>query len=219
MPAGTKSLESRKAPQTPELGTLESLVLYFCFKANPRSQTKLMKLVYLAEAYHFETYGKRMTRAKFRHWHYGPYSDEVANTFEQLYAQGVLRERRVQTSTGARAEVATPTVKRTWVTLTEEQKRTADLVLQQWGTAPTNKVVRYAKETLPFLGTPFGSLIDFTRTDPVEAYARLKGVDRKAAAAAFVEQSPKLKQALEQGIQDLRSGRLVSHAEVFGKSR
>ena len=176
---------------------LQNTITYLCFKVRSISQTKLMKLVYLANVYHMEQHGSLLAKTSFKHWHYGPYSEEIDSEIEKLYGEGILKSKVCKTQSGFEAEIPTPNVKSTTVSLTNEAKAILDEIIEDWGHASTNDIVSFAKTSLPFVGTRFGSKIDFSRIDLVAEVAKSKNITREAAATMLVESNKELMKSLD----------------------
>jgi uncharacterized phage-associated protein len=173
-------------------GMLQNIIVYLCFKANPLSTTKLTKLVYLADVYHVEMFGPRLTDVPFKHYRYGPWAPDVEREFEQLCALGIVEEKAYTTRAGRQAIVPRARVRETTVELPATAFEVLKAVIEDWGRASTEEVTSFAKTTLPFVGTDFDDEIDFARVDPVVDYARTHGVSIKDAATALVEENPEL---------------------------
>ena len=176
---------------------LQNIITYFCFKVRPLSQTKLMKLIYLANVYHMDQYGSTLAKTSFKHWHYGPYSAEVDSEIEKLYGEGILKYETRKTQSGYEAEIPMPNVKRTTIRMTNEAKTILDEVIEDWGDSSTDDVVSFTKTSLPFLGTPFGKKIDFNRIDLVAEVAKSQNISREAAATMLVENNKELMESLD----------------------
>jgi uncharacterized phage-associated protein len=176
---------------------LQNTITYLCFKVRTISQTKLMKLVYLANVYHMEQYGSPLADISFKHWHYGPYSAEVDSEIEKLYGEGILKAKMCKTRSGHDAEVPTPNVKSTTVQLPDEAIAVLDEIIEDWGNASTSDIVTFAKTSLPFVGTAFGRKIDFARIDLVAEVAKAEDITREAAATMLVENDKELMNSLK----------------------
>ena len=184
--------------------TLQNVITYLCFKAMTLSQLKLMKLVYLADVYHMERFGSRITDAKFKHWHYGPYSPDVNSEIERLCGIGVIKLEPHQTKAGHRAEVPKPKVKETTVRLSKSAVEVLEEIIEDWGKSSSDEVTKYAKTSLPFVGTEFGKKIDFSRIDIVAEYAKEKGVSLKEAATYLAESNKELMAELDKALERAR---------------
>jgi uncharacterized phage-associated protein len=204
-------------PQKKPEGVLQNVVTYFCFKANPISGRKLTKLVYLADVYHCELFGTRITQVPFRHYLYGAWAPEIEQSLEELYASEILVENVVPTKAGHRAIVPKAKVKQTTIHVAKSVFTVLERVIEDWGTASPDAVVEYSKKTLPFLNTPYSAVIDFCRTDPVVEYARQHSVSECEAATEDVLSNSSLVEAALQGDASIRRGdQLLTHQEVFG---
>jgi hypothetical protein len=199
-------------------GLLQNLITYICFKAAPLSESKLTKLVYLVDVYHYENFGKRLTRVPFKHYYYGAWAPDISGELEKLSDANIIKEEIVQTRKGTTASVPKPAVRQTTIHLPETGLEALSKVLEQWGSSPTDDVVSFTKTTLPFANTPFGERIDFRRCDPVYAYASDKRISKRKAAMLGVASTPFLAQKAMQGDEELRSGEpLLTREAVFGR--
>jgi len=207
------SNESKKL-ETP----LQNIITYLCFKANPNSMRKLMKLVYLVDVYHQEMFGERLTGVPFRHYDFGAFASDIYWTLEELYDVGILREEVVETRTGHRAVIPWPCVSETVIELPDSGFAALKAVIEDWGGASPEGVVRFTKRTLPFVGTPYGELIDFSRNDPVIEYARQHGVSEAEAATEDLLSNEELVSKVLNADQELRDGApLLDELDVFAE--
>lgn len=205
--------EEAKKPQ----GTLENVVTALCFRSNPLSMRKLLKLAYLVDVYHQQMFGTRLTNVHFKHYRYGAWSPEIGECVEELCDKGVLLEETVQTSVGL-ASVPKPAIPQTVIELPETGFEALREVLSDWGSKHPDEVVRFTKSTLPFLDTPYDEEIDFKRVDAIAEYAKKQGVSEEEAAIEDILPDKSLVETLLKASKSLcRKGRLLSHDEVFGK--
>lgn len=199
-------------------GRLQNIVTYLCFKATPLSARKLTKLVYLADVYHFQLFGKRLTNVPFKHYKYGAWSPEIQQTLEELYERGIIKEESVETRDGNTASVPKPAINSTVINLSDSAVKILEIVLEDFGSANPSDVVDYTKKTLPFINTPYNEVIDFSRCDPVVAYANEKGISINQAATADIISNDSLLSLIQEADKSLKEdGRLFIHEEVFGK--
>jgi hypothetical protein len=204
-------------PQKRAKGILQNVITYLCFKVNPNSKTKLAKLVYLVDVYHYQMFGKRLTRLKFKHHYYGAWSPRIEVALEELYGAEILHEKVVDAARG-QALVPTPLVPETTIELPESGFKALESVIADWGYASTDEVVQFTKTTLPFLNTPFGEPIDFSRSDPIVEYAKEHGISEEEAATEDILSDAFLTEKALEGDKALREGsRLLNHEEVFSK--
>lgn len=198
-------------------GKLQNIITFLCFKATPLSARKLVKLVYLADVYHYQMFGKRLTNVPFKHYLYGAWAPEIGRTLEELCEAGVIREDTVETQGGNLASVPKPAVDSTVIRLSQSAVKAIEMVLADFGRADPSDVVDFTKKTLPFRNTPFGEDIDFSRSDPVVAYAKEKGISVRQAATLDIISNKSFVLKLRKADKSLRKGgRLLTHEEVFG---
>lgn len=199
-------------------GMLQNIITFFCFKAAPLSTRKLVKLVYLADVYYYQMFGKRLTDVPFKHYLYGPWSPEIEKSLEELCEAGIIREEPIETRDGNVASVPKPAVKETVVKLPHNAIKVIEMVLTDFGKADPGDVVAFTKKTLPFLNTPFDEEIDFSRCDPIVAYAKEEGVSVRQAATEDIVSNESLLAKIRGADRSLREGgHLLTHDEVFGK--
>lgn len=197
-------------------GSLQNIITYITFKARPLSQSKLTKLIYLADVYHYEHFGRRLTRVPFKHHYYGAWASEIGEELEKLNDAGIIKEDIVQTTKGTVASVPKPAVLQTTVNLSDSALETLNNVLEQFGSSPTEDVVKYSKTTFPFINTPFGEFINFKRCDPVYAYAADNNISQREASMLAIMSTSFLAKKVIQGDKELRTGQpLMTREEVF----
>ncbi len=198
-------------------GKLQNIITFLCFKAKPLSTRKLVKLVYLVDVYHCQMFGKRLTDVPFKHYLYGAWSPEIEKSLEELCEAGIIEEDTVETRDGNVASVPKPAIDRTQVRLSASAIQTIEMVLEDFGIANPNDVVEFTKKTLPFLNTPFDEEIDFSRCDPIVAFAREKGISVSQAATEDILSNESFAAKVQEADEKLRKGgRILTHEEVFG---
>ena len=206
----------REKVKKPE-GTLENVVTGLCFRATALSSRKLVKLVYLVDVYHQQMFGKRLTNVHFKHYRYGAWSPEIGECVEELCDKGILLEETVQTSSGYPAIVPRPAISETVIRLPESGLKALREILSDWGGRTPDEVVQFTKSTLPFINTPYDEEIDFSRCDPIVAYAKEEGISVKQAATEDIVSNESFVAELQEADKSLREGgRILTHKEVFG---
>lgn len=204
-----------KTENKPE-GILENVVTFLCFQSNPLSSRKLVKLVYLVDLYHQQMFGERLTDVAFKHYHYGAWSPEVEQCVEELCNKGILEEKVVKTSSGNQASIPKPAIPKTMINLPNTGLEVVKNVIDDWGDKSPDDVVRFTKNTVPFLLTPFDEEIDFTRNDAIVEYAKKKGISEEKAATNDVLLDTCLSDVLLKANKSLeKGGRLYTYDEVF----
>lgn len=205
---------SKKKPK----GLLENIITYFCFKANPLSSRKLVKLVYLADLYHYQLFRKRLSKVPFKHYYYGAWAPDIAEAVEELCDRGVLKEEVVSTSAGFPAAVPKPAVSQTTVKLPKTGFKALEMVVAEFGGADPDDVIEFTKKTLPFLDTPFNEEIDFSRSDPIAEYAKKHRISKREAATRDLRLHESLIEKVLEGDKQLHEGAsLLTQDEVFSK--
>lgn len=208
---------STTQPEKRPEGILQNIVTYLCFKSRYNSARKLTKLVYLVDVYHYDLFGRRLTDVPFKHYLYGAWAPDIAEAEEELCEAGILKEEVIPTTSGYHATVPRPLVEGTMIDLPDSALQVLEMVIEDWGCIFPDAVVAFTKRTLPFLNTPFGEPIDFSRIDPATEYARQHGISEEEAATELVIADSFLVQQVLEGDRSLcAGGRLFTHSEVFG---
>ena len=207
-------MKEAKKQKKPE-GLLQNIITYFCFKVNPNSTTKLIKLCYLADVYHYQMYDKRLTKLPFKHFHFGPWTKEIQMTLEELYENGIIKEVSVKTKKGQDAIIPKPAIPKTEITLSKDVLKILEDVVIDWGEATTDEIVNYCKRTLPFLNIPFNKKIDFSRTDEIKEYAKKGGISKAKAATLDIISNKKLLKDTLKGIEEVKGGKCLDYKAVF----
>ena len=198
-------------------GILENTITALCFKAKPLSSRKLVKLVYLVDVYHQQMFGTRLTDVHFKHYRYGAWSPEIEECIEELCDKGILLEETVQTSSGYPAIVPKPAILETVIELPDSGMKALREVLKEWGSKNPDEVVQFTKSTLPFFNTPYDEEIDFSRCDPIVAYAKEEGISVEQAATEDIVSNESFTAKLLEADKSLREGgHILTHEEVFG---
>ena len=212
MGATTETVKTFARPE----GTLNNVITYLCFTCEPISTRKIMKLTYLVDVYHFQLYGKPLTDARYYHWNYGVFSTEVYRSLEELYAQGIIQDRRIQTKTGHEAILPTPKVPKAQILLSHTGMQALKQVVEDWGSAMPEEIVSYTKQYLPFLNTDKWLPIDLERSDPIQVYADEHQIDPSEAATLDIIADEELTKSVLRAEEEMQRGRLHSYEDVFG---
>jgi uncharacterized phage-associated protein len=166
---------------------VEALIAYFVSKLRgkrqPMGRTKLVKLLYFADLYHLELFGSQITDLSYYHYKHGPFSGGVYEAMGRLQEAGILAEREVTTAGGHKAYILRPTVSRATIRMSSSVRETADIVLEEWGSATAKQIEKAAKATIPFLRADFEQKLDLSDNSLDELYRDMHGLRSPAAAA------------------------------------
>ena len=139
---------------------LRDIIVYFTFKTKYLTEIRLTKLIYIAEIYSIEKFGKRLSGVKFLNYFYGPWSQEISFAGGMLSGSDILIEFGT-TPSGHDASFFKPNVDKTTIRLCEGDISILDDVLNDWGFKKTPEIIEYAKSTSPYKNSEFGELINF----------------------------------------------------------
>ena len=140
---------------------VRDVVLFFTYTSAYRLHaTQIMKLAYLSELRSLERRGKRLTRADFVHWRYGPFSQSVARAMDGIPE---LKAETRGTSRGRMARFYLLQQPRVKVRLTQGEIQLLSDVGKDWLSKDSDDLVSATKMSPPFTWTKFGDEIPFDR--------------------------------------------------------
>ncbi len=122
--------------------------------------TRLMKLLYLCEAYHRLLRGRAFGAGQFVRYQYGPFCAEVYPALRELEEAGVITTRTVPRIPDGRLVEVTPARGAQATRMSAEREGTVERVLRGWGSATRGELIDFVYRTKPFLETEFGEAID-----------------------------------------------------------
>jgi uncharacterized phage-associated protein len=141
---------------------VKDIVTWLVFR-HPRdyrvTASRLMKLYYMAELRAIEKLGRRLSRADFVNWNYGPWSQGVAMIADSVHPD--IGMERGKTKDGRDAKFYKAKMPQTSVDLPKEEMHILDEVIKEWYSVKTKNLVEASKDTYPFRSSKYGELIDF----------------------------------------------------------
>ena len=103
------------------------------------TRTKLMKLLFLADRISKSEFGSKISDTDYIKYHYGPYSETVIDTLEELDGEGIA-EMMGRTSRGKYYQYV-PLHASVTGNLSTEEKRVVDDILETYGDMDTEELV------------------------------------------------------------------------------
>lgn len=146
---------------TSKLTKIESAIIFFLknLPSNP-TRTKLMKLLYLADLLHCQKHKKLLTGATYRSYFYGPYSEEIISSLNEL-KESYVNEIPGQTVDGqdfylyqVRSIEALQEP-----SLNEEEKKTLRQTIKKYGDLPLDQILKIVYTSEPYRATRKGNQI------------------------------------------------------------
>jgi hypothetical protein len=78
------------------LERVKQLISYFLANSPyPLYKTQIVKMLYLFEYYHVQTYGKQYTDLDFIRWNYGPYAHKIESELNELIFCGLVKKETI----------------------------------------------------------------------------------------------------------------------------
>lgn len=83
------------------MNRIKELICYF-LENSPHSlnKTEIVKMIYLFEYYHVQTYGAQYSDIKFIRWNYGPYSSVINDELNDLISIGLINREIIDLNEG-----------------------------------------------------------------------------------------------------------------------
>jgi hypothetical protein len=152
---------------------LHDIILYIVSRF-PRGvgRTRLMKLLFLVDAFSARELGRGVTGVEWRRWRYGPFSREVLDALDELVDAGLLA---VDVGPEARYVAL-----REPPALPEEVRRVVDRVVEEYGFLPLRELLSRVYEEYGISGLGMGERIRFDWDSEVLGLAEDSGRDRDA---------------------------------------
>ena len=144
---------------------LKNLVVYFTFNVPKLTPTKLTKLIYLADLYHYKKHRCTISEIPFFNYHYGPWHPAI-DAIVNKECDELIEVESIKTRKGDVIRIHKPKVEKTSVKFPRpEMFETLKKVVQDWGNVPLDKIVKYIKSTTPFIQSQKRHVIDFMLVD------------------------------------------------------
>ncbi len=161
--------ESARARGSSETVRLADLLVYLG-RATRLNSTRIQKLIYLVEAEYADANGRRLFDYEYRFHDHGMYSEALrARVLQIAQASGSpFKFRQYVAPSGGMGFELTVRDDAGEAALPGAVKRAADVVIRDFARIEgTRPLAAAAKKTLPFYGTPKGSVVDWLiLTDP-----------------------------------------------------
>ncbi len=140
---------------------LRDIILYLLQRAGWRglSKTRLMKLLFLVDAYAVEELGRPVTGVEWRRWYFGPFSKEVLEELEELEYEGLVVEERGEGYTVYLLDPSVAVEPR----LPERIRGIVDRVLGEWGRLPLDELLAKLYERYGIRSYSLGERITWRR--------------------------------------------------------
>lgn len=167
---------------------LKNLVVYFTFNVSNLTPTKLVKLIYLADVYHYKKHRCTISEVPFFNFHYGPWHQIIEMVVQEECGE-LVEVDTIQTRKGDVIRIHKPKVEETSIKLPKsEMFETLDEVVKDWGKIPLKKIVNHIKNTVPYIESEKGQFIDFMLVDS-EFRKSIDRASKQAKEGKLIEKS------------------------------
>lgn len=143
---GKQSVSDETGFRKPNLKKFSEMVVYFSEKVEP-FKTKLNKMLFYADFYHFKKTGLSISGARYRAIDMGPVPNNFHSIFEYLEGNNIVGIKRIQfTETIGEQFKAIPERKFKNEIFTPEELKTLDEVVTTFGKMSTDKIIEVSHE-------------------------------------------------------------------------
>jgi len=171
-----------------EKDRLKDLVTFFGFRVPHLQMVKVDKMIYIAQLYHYSTYGELLTDVPFLSLSRGPHSPVIRSFMEELIERKVIYIEQNRSE----IESANPCLLIKSDTpgtdhLPGTCLHTLETVLEEWGKEKFGKVLDYFTRTISFLSTPYKEAIDFKKIQPFAGLREVLALPQRRLIHRFVQ--------------------------------
>lgn len=200
-----------------EKDALKDLITYFACTIPHLPEVKLQKLIYIAQLYHYSSYGELLTKTRFFSLSHGPHAPTVRFAIKQQLDSHAISLEKSRTSPDPIYSNVCMVIK---ACDHKEDKlptlclNTLKQVIEDWGDKPFEDILDYTTRTIPFLSTIYREHIDLTMIQPSRNLKHALSLSERVQIHKFME-APE--DAVDQGIAQGNSGRVSSNevAEIY----
>lgn len=133
---------------------LQNIICYLAERLTYLTEERLHKLVYTAEIYYSEKFGKRLKNLKYQNYPYGVYSPEIS--LAHVCLDGIcLNITEEETQEGHPASFM-ELIEGYPIELLAEEKDILDNVIADWEFKSTTDLIEFTKSTLAWESSSFG---------------------------------------------------------------
>jgi hypothetical protein len=170
-----------------ERNRLQDLITYFGSRVPHLQMVKVDKMVYIAQLYHYSTYGERITSVPFVSLSRGPHAPDIRSIMEELLERNIIYTEQ----NPSEIESANPCLLIKYDDtdtghLPDSCLNTLQEVIEDWGQKKFGKVLDYFTRTMPFLSTPYKDSIDFRKNPPSHQIKEVLPLSRRMQIHRFI---------------------------------
>lgn len=184
------AMEFDRAQHENEQDTLKHLITYLACRVPHLPEVRLQKLIYIAQLYHYSSYGELLTRTRFFSLSYGPHAPTIRFAIkEQLESNAIYLEESRTSTDPVYSNVCMIIKSRE---LKDNKLSTACLntmreVVEDWGDKSFEHILDYTTRTIPFLSTTYREHIDLTMIQPLRGLKTALSLPERVQIHKFME--------------------------------
>ena len=173
-----------------EKAGLKHLITYFASTVSHLPEVKLVKLIYVAQLYHYSNHGELLTRTRFFSFSHGPHAPTIRSAVqEQLESNAIYYEK----SRTSKDPIYSNPVMIIRSREFEDEKlsipclNTLREVVADWADKSFEDLLDYTTRTIPFVSTTFREQIDLTLIQPFRGLKHAIPLSQRVRIHGFVE--------------------------------
>lgn len=120
------------------------------FRNHGVSKTKLAKLLYLSDFYHYYYNFESMSNVMYRCKDFGPLAEPFLDTIDEMYNKGELHI-EIQPEGAQMLSLSVSVNQNDFVHLSEEEKKEIDQICAKWGKVSVNELVNFTHNQKPWM--------------------------------------------------------------------
>lgn len=164
----------------------KELICYFLANSlHPLNKTEIVKMLYLFEYYHVQTFGEQYTELTFIRYNYGPYAQAIEIALDDLMNDGLIKREIVEyTDRCIYLHTLCDTGKTYTDLLNEEKKLIADRVIGELSNKNYDDMIKHVYSTPPMRRilikeercgfTLVGEVLNMKESKPLRKFSKAK---------------------------------------------
>ena len=171
--------------------SLQDVITYFACTIPHLQEVKLDKLIYIAQLYHYSTYGELLTANRFFSMSFGPHAPTVRSTVEKQIEKNILFWEESRTSSDPVYSNPCLIIKSCGekdAGIVSSSLNTLREVVEDWADRPYETILDYTARTIPYLSTNYREPIEFTAIQPVRDLRMVLPLPQRYEIHRFVDE-------------------------------
>lgn len=169
---------------------LKHLITYFASTVSHLPEVKLVKLIYIAQLYHYSNYGEFLTSTRFFCLSHGPHAPTIRSALQEQLERSTIFLEKSRTSEDpmySNPVMIVRSCEPNDTKLPGSCLNTLRGVVNEWADKSFEDLLDYTTRTIPFLSATYREQIDLSLIQPFRGLERVLSLPRRLEIHHFVE--------------------------------